>query len=248
MSGHSKWSQIKHKKAATDKKKGATFSKLAAAISIAAKQGGGDPTSNFKLRLAIEKARAVNMPNENVERAIKRGTGGDGTSIIEEVTYEGFGPSGVAIIVEGATDNKNRTTSEIKNIFSEFGGRLAGPGAVSYQFESKGIIVIKTQENLEEFELELIDMGAEDIEEVENTIMIYTAPEAFGKVRKILEEKGVEIVSSELVKESKNQVQITDKETAEKALKLVEALEENEDVLAVYSNFDIPQEILKQLS
>ena len=247
MSGHSKWSQIKHKKAATDKKRGAVFSKIAVAITIAARDGGDDPSSNFKLRLAIDKAKQANMPQANVERAIKKGTGEAGGAIIEEVVYEGFGPQGVAIICEGATDNKNRTLSEVKRIFSENHGRLAGSGAVAYQFEPKGIISIKTPKDQEELELELIDAGAEDFEEAEDSLIIYTTPAGFGRVKKMLTDKGVGINSAELAKEAKNIVQIKDKEAAEKILNLVEALENHQDILAVFSNFDIPEKLLTEL-
>lgn len=247
MSGHSKWSQIKHKKAATDKKKGAAFSKLAAAISITAREGGGDTGSNFRLRLAIDKARESNMPQVNIERAIKKGTGEIEGAQIEEITYEGFGPAGIAIIAEGATDNKNRTLSEIKHIFTENNGHLASSGAVSFQFEPKGIISIKAPANKDELELELIDIGAEDFEETENSLIIYTSPAGFGRVRKALIDKGVKINSAELAKEAKNLVQISDQETAEKILKLVEALKDHQDILSVYTNFDISEEILKQI-
>jgi YebC/PmpR family DNA-binding regulatory protein len=247
MSGHSKWSQIKHKKAATDKKKGTVFSKLVAAIAVAAKQGGGDPSANFKLRLAIDQARENNMPNENIERAIKKGTGGAGSVAIEEVTFEGFGPGGISIIAEGVTDNKNRTLSEIKHIFSENGGRFASEGAVAYQFEPKGIISVKIPAGRDELELELIDAGAEDFEEADETLIIYTSPAGFGKVKKALIDKGIEINSAELAKEAKTLIQINDKETAKKALNLVEALQNHDDILTVYSNFDIPEEIIKDI-
>jgi YebC/PmpR family DNA-binding regulatory protein len=247
LSGHSKWAQIKHKKAAEDKKKGATFSKLVAAIAVAAREGGSDPAANFKLRLAIDQARQANMPNENIDRAIKKGTGDAGSVAIEEVTFEGFGPAGVSIIAEGVTDNKNRTLSEIKHIFTEYGGRLGSQGAVAYQFEPKGIISLKKPDHQDELELELIDAGAEDFEEAENSLIIYTSPAGFGKVKKILVDKGIEITSAELAKEAKITVPINNTETAERVLKLVETLEAHDDILAVYANFDIPDEILKEI-
>lgn len=246
MSGHSKWSQIKHKKAATDKKRGAVFSKLATAITIAAREGGGDPSSNFRLRLAIDKAKQANMPSNNIKRAISKGTGEDGGSTIEEFVYEGFGPEGIVIMCEGATDNKNRTLSEVKRIFSKNGGRLAGSGAVAYQFEPKGIISIKAPKDKDEFELELIDAGAENFEETEDSLTVYTSPAGFGKVKKILIEKNINILSAELVKEAKSLVRVNDQKEAKKVLNLVEALEAHDDIFAVYSNFDIPENILNQ--
>lgn len=247
MSGHSKWSQIKHKKAAEDKKKGAVFSKIAAAITIAARESGGDPSTNFKLRLASDKAREVNMPQANIERAIKKGTGEASGATIEEVSCEGFGPEGVAVICEGATDNKNRTLSEIKQIFSEFGGKIASEGAVAYQFEPKGIISITMPKDKDELELELIDAGAEDFEEAEGRLIIYTSPAGFGRVRKLLLEKGIKIDSAELAKEAKNLIKIENKEIAKKILNLAEALEGHQDILSVYSNFDISEDILKEI-
>jgi len=248
MSGHSKWSQIKHKKAAEDKKKGAVFSKLAAAITITAREGGGDPATNFKLRLAIDKAREANMPQENIERAIQKGAGKAEGAHIEEIVCEGFGPQGVAVICQGATDNKNRTLSEIKQIFTEYGGKIASAGAVAYQFEPKGIISIKPPKDKDELELELIDIGAEDFEETEDSLIIYTSPAGFGRVRKALINKGIEINSADLAKEPKNLVQVTYREQAEKVIKLVEALENHQDILQVFANFDIPDQILKQVS
>ena len=247
MSGHSKWSQIKHKKAVTDKKRGATFSKLAMAITIIAREGGGDLSSNFRLRLAIDKAKQANMPNDNIERAIQKGTGESGGKTIEEFIYEGFGPKGIAVICEGATDNKNRTLSEIKLIFSEHNGRLAGSGAVAYQFEPKGIINVDKPKNIDELELELIDIGAEDFEENKSSLTICTSPTGFGKVRKAILEKKLKINSAELVKEAKDIIQINDKEDAEKIIKFIESLEDHQDVFSVFTNFDISENILNQL-
>lgn len=234
MSGHSHYATIKRQKAATDAVKGNVFSRHAKNILVAAK-GGGDPDLNFKLRVAIDKARADNMPKENIERAIAKATSEGGN--LEEVIYEGFGPAGVSVIVEAATDNKNRTAQEIKNLFDKSGGRLAGPGAVSYNFESKGFLLVKKAENAEAQMLALIDAGAEDLTEVEDGIEVYTHPESLSTLRKKLLDAGFTITETEIQMKPKTTMEITDPTQEEKIIKFLDTLEENDDVQKVYSNF-----------
>lgn len=251
MSGHSKWAGIKHKKAIIDAKKGKAFTQVANMISVAAKQGGGDPKMNFALRLAIEKAKALNMPTANIERSIKRGTGEGGTTRIEEFTYEGYGPAGIAVLVETASDNKNRTVSEIRSNFTKYGGSLAGTGAVAYLFDKKGQLTINTKEQIkskDELEMTVIDSGADDFEETQENIIVYTKPSDLAKVKESLESSGLNIDSAELTFIPKNEVKISDKDKAQSILKLIDTLESLDDVVAVHSNFDIPEEILKEFS
>lgn len=249
MSGHSKWASIKHKKAATDAKKGKAFTAVANMISVAARKGGGDPKMNFALRLAIEKAKAANMPSANVERAIKRGTGEGGTARIEEFTYEGYGPAGIAVLVETASDNKNRTVSEIRAAFTKYGGSLAGSGAVMYLFDQKGQITINPKDqkiSKDELEMMIIDSGADDFEESEEQIIVYTKLNDLAKVKEALESLNIAIDSAELAFVPQNEVKVSDKGKAQSILKLIDALESLDDVVAVHSNFDIPEEILEQ--
>lgn len=234
MSGHSHYATIKRQKAATDAVKGNVFSRHAKNILVAAK-GGGDPDLNFKLRVAIDKARADNMPKENIERAIAKATSEGGN--LEEVIYEGFGPAGVSVIIEAATDNKNRTAQEIKNLFDKSGGRLAGPGAVSYNFESKGFLLVKKTEDAEAQMLALIDAGAEDLTEVEDGIEVYTHPESLSALRKKLLDAGFTITETEIQMKPKTTMEITDPSQEEKIIKFLDTLEENDDVQKVYSNF-----------
>ncbi len=238
MSGHSKWSTIKRQKGAADQKRGALFTKLGNNITIAAREGGGDAEMNFKLRLAMDKAKAANMPKENIERAIKRGTGelaGDG---IEEIVYEGFGPEGVAIYIEALTDNKNRTVANIKHILSKYGGNLGGPGSVAWMFDRKGVIRILSEDleiSEDDLSLKAIDAGAEDIVSEEDGIIIYTAPEKLEAVKKLLEKSGVKIsfAETEFVPQDKVVVSEAAKSNLEK---LYEELEENEDISNYYTN------------
>ena len=252
MSGHSKWSTIKRQKGATDIKRGQTFTKIANTIAIAVKLGGsGDPNSNPRLRMAMEGAKSVNMPNANVQRAIERGLG-QGKEALEEVIYEGFGPGHVAFIVEGVTDNRLRTNQEIKSIFERNGGSLAGQGSVSYMFTKIGEIrVISHQSSViskEDEILQLIDLGADDVEdyEEENTqkYLVYIEDSELNTMGTKITQAGFEIESQELVMKPKTTQQITNKELAEKVINFVEKLEENEDVQKVYSNFDIPEGII----
>lgn len=250
MSGHSKWSSIKRQKGAADIKRGQTFTKLGNAISIATREGGGgDPASNFKLRLAIEQAKAVNMPKENIQRAIDRGLGRGGAGgQLESVVCEGYGPAKVALIVEAVTDNKNRTTSEIKNIIERSGGSFVSPGTVSWMFSDEGVIVVsKGGKRMEEFLDLAIEAGAEDVAESGDMVEVYTKPNTFESVKKILMDKGLTVASAEISKKPSATVAISDADTAKKVLDLMEKLEELDDVQKVWSNFDIPDTLLSQL-
>ncbi|OGM24666.1 hypothetical protein A2627_02610 [Candidatus Woesebacteria bacterium RIFCSPHIGHO2_01_FULL_39_28] len=242
MSGHSHYATIKRQKGLKDAQKGNVFSKLGRAITIAAKEGGGpDPDSNFKLRVAVEKARQANMPKENIERAISKASGGE---VLEEVFYEGFGPGGVGVIVEVATDNRNRTGQEIKNLFEKAGGRLGGPGSVSFNFEPKGLILVRKQKNLESQILTLIDLGAEDVEETENDVEVYVSPEKLASVRKVVEEKGFEVTSSELIQKPKNFVTVSSSEEAKKTISFLDNFNDHDDVQKVFANLDVPKDLI----
>lgn len=247
MSGHSKWSTIKRQKESKDARRGQIFTKLGAAITVAVRAGGGigDPEKNFKLRLAIEKARSLNMPKETIQRAIARGEGGKDGSNWSEVIYEGYGPEGIAVVIEAVTDNKNRTTAEIKNFFERAGGSITSPGAVSFQFKKTGLITVEKTPSLDDQILSLIDQGAEDVEEASDVIEVYTQPEDLRQMRKKIESLGFSVLSEELIMQSVSPVKIEDKVKAEKILKFMENLEEYDDVQKVYANFDIPEEILR---
>ncbi len=248
MSGHSKWSQIKHKKAKTDAARGKAFSKTIRLITVAARQGGGNPETNARLRIAIQKAREMNMPQENIEKAIKRGTGELEGINYEEVIYEGYAPGGVAVMVEATTDNRNRTTAEIRHIFSRRGGSLAESGSVSWIFERKGLISFE-KDNIDEEELMMvaIEAGAEDIEEGESIIDVITSPSDFERVREAIEHAGIPYVLAQVTMLPKTRVNLEGK-TAQQVLELIDALEEHDDVQEVYSNFEIADEILESLS
>lgn len=249
MSGHSKWANIKHRKAAADAKKGKLFSNLSKEIIIAAKQGGGNPETNPRLRAAIERAREANMPKENIERAIKRGTGEIPGVTYEEVVYEGYGPAGVAIMVEVVTDNKNRTASEIRRIFTKHGGNLGEAGCVSWIFEDKGSIFIDKESVVDEDQLlsDALEAGAEDVRIDPDSIEVITSPQEFTAVKEALLAKGYKITQAEVTKVPKNLVPVQG-EDAEKLLKLMEELDDHDDVQKTYANFDIPDEILQKLS
>lgn len=243
MSGHSKWSTIKRQKEGTDAKKSLAFSKFSKAISIAAKEGP-DPASNFKLRLIIERARAVNMPKENIERAISKAAS---AADVEETVYEGFGPGGVGVVVQAATDNKNRTAQEMKNLFERGGGRLASPGSVSYGFEQVGQILVTKNDNTEEQMLSLIDVGGEDMEETADGIEVYVRPNETAVIRAKIEEAGFNVIRMELALRPKTLVTLTDVETAKRAISFLENIESNEDVQNVFSNIDVSQEVADNL-
>ncbi len=243
MSGHSHYATIKRQKGLKDAAKGKIFSKLGRAIGIAVKTGGGmDPNANYKLRMAIDVARAQNMPKDNIDRAISK-AGGESASI-EEIAYEGFGPGGIGIIVEAATDNKNRTSQEIKNIFDKAGGNMAGPGSVSFNFDPKGLLLIKKSDNIEDQMLALIDLGVEDVQETQDGIEIYVQSEKLGETRDVLISKGFEIESMELTRKSKNNIIISDTSLANRILKLLDNLEDYEDVQKVYANLEISDTVI----
>ena len=247
MSGHSKWSKIKHQKGADDVKRGNLFTKLTREIIIAAKDGGGDPDTNFRLRLAVQKARDSNMPMDNIDRAIKKGTGDLAGGSLIEMTLEGYGPSGMAILVSALTDNRNRTVQEVRSTFTRHGGSMGESGCVAWIFESRGVININA-ENVEADELALnaIDAGAEDVQISSGLVEVITKPDALEKVRAALEQKKIKIEESELQMVPKTLVKL-DEKAATQALKLLERLEEIDDVQNVYSNADIPDSVLEAI-
>jgi YebC/PmpR family DNA-binding regulatory protein len=249
MSGHSKWSTIKRQKGANDAKRGALFTKVAREISVAARQGGGDPDANYRLRLAIEKARSVNMPADNIKRTIEKATGGGDAEQYEEIAYEGYGPGGVAVLVEAATDNRNRTAAEVRSIFTKSGGQLAGSGAVAWQFEPRGYISIRRDGvDADEVALAAIDAGAEDVDTDEDEeIAVYTAPADLERVRMALEDAGIAVDSAESTMVAKNTVEL-DSAKARQALRLVELLEELDDVQRVTANFEIPEDVFAEVA
>jgi YebC/PmpR family DNA-binding regulatory protein len=247
VSGHSKWSSIKHKKGAADAKRGQLFSKLSRAIIVAAKEGGPDPAANLALQNAIEKARSYSMPKDNIERAIAKGSGADAEgSSFEAVIYEGYGPEGVAVLVEALTDNRNRTASEVRHLFAKHGGNLGTTGAVAWQFERKGVVVLPASAvDEDDLVLAVVDAGAEDVERDGSSFVVTSAPEALSAVRAAVERAGLEIESVELALVPKATVAVDDESTARKLVRLVEGLEEADDVQDVYANFDIPEAVLE---
>lgn len=248
MSGHSKWHSIKHKKAATDAKRGKIFTKHAKLITVAAREGGGDPAMNASLRVAVDNAKAANMPNANIDRAIKKGTGElkDG-AVIMEAMYEGFGPAGTAVLVQALTDNKNRSYSNIKTIFTKNGGNIGESGSVSWMFKKKGLITVElADQDPEELELAAIDAGAEDIKVEGEIVEVYTEPTELAVVRSQLEKAQITAKSSIITYVPDNTVKIEDVNEAKKILKFMDALDEDEDVGDVFSNFDISEAILEQ--
>ncbi len=248
MAGHSKWHNIRAKKSKMDAKKGKLFTKLAREIQVAARNGGPNPDTNVRLRIAIDKALAANMPKENIERAIKKGTGELGGENIEEVTYEGYGPGGVAILIEAMTDNRNRTAGEIRHIFSKYGGSMAEAGAVAWIFERKGVIDILPEgiEDIEEFMLEIIDLGAEDVKEEDEIIEVITDPKDYASILEKVKSMNLKVEQSELTFVPKNYVSVSG-EDAEKLMKLIQILEDHDDVQNVHANFDISPEELEAL-
>ncbi len=244
MSGHSKWHSIKHKKGAADAKRGKVFTKMAAEIAIAA-QDGADPAMNFKLRLAIQKAKAANVPAANIERAIAKGSGQGGGAKLEELLYEGYGPAGVAIMVKALSDNRNRTSPEVKSTFSKHGGTMGGQGSVAYLFEKKGVIICKPEADKDEMSLMAIEAGADDIDDSGEQLIIYTQPNKLEEVRDALGEDNVE--SAEVKQEPSQTIVVDDEGKAKTLLYLMEALDDLDDVVEVTSNFDIPEEILNKL-
>ena len=247
MSGHSKWSTIKHKKGAADAKRGQLFTKLTRAIIVAAREGGADPGANLALQNAIEKARSYSMPRDTIDRAIAKGSGADAdASQFETVVYEGFGPSGVAVIVEALTDNRNRTAGDVRHTFTKNDGNLGGSGAVSWLFERRGVVLV-TAAGVDEDELTLAaaEGGAEDVALDGSTFVVTTAPEQLSAVREAIEAAGFEVDSAELTMVPKTTVEVADEGDAKKVLRLIDQLEENDDVQDVWANFDIPEAVLE---
>ena len=250
MSGHSKWSTIKHKKGAADAKRGQLFTKLSRAIMVAAKEGGSDPGTNMSLANAVEKARSYSMPKDNIDRAIAKGAGeGTDGATFETVVYEGYGPEGVAVIVEALTDNRNRTAADVRHLFSKHGGNLGATGAVAWQFERRGVVLVAA-DGVDEDELFLAvaDAGADDVERDGSVFQVSSAPEQLSTVREAVESAGFSIESAELSMVPKVTVEIGDESTAKKVVRLVEGLEENDDVQDVYANFDIPESVLEAVT
>lgn len=248
MAGHSKWANIKHKKAASDKVKGKVFSKLAKEIMVAARIGGGDPDSNITLRTLVQKARAANMPSDNVERAIKKGTGELEGAAMEEIIYEGFGPGGVSLLVKCLSDNRNRTAGEVRNVFTKLGGNLAGAGAVARSYQRKGQFIISAEGVTEDKLIEVaLDAGAEDVKNNGDYFEVICHSNDFNKVSEALTSKGITSEESEVTMIPDLMVEVTDKTQAAAILKFVEALEDLDDVQNVYSNFDIPDEVMAAL-
>ncbi|MBI2864956.1 MAG: YebC/PmpR family DNA-binding transcriptional regulator [Chloroflexi bacterium] len=246
MSGHSKWAQIKRQKGANDAKRGQIFTKFGREIMVAARQGGPDPESNFRLRLAIQRAREQNMPMENIDRAIKRATGGAEASTLEETTYEGYGPSGVAVYVEALTDNRNRTVADVRNVFTRGGGSLGEAGCVAWLFDALGIITVEPGgADQDELALTAIDAGADDVKVEDGYIEIYAQPQDLEAVRKTMEGSGVKVTAAELSMVPKTMVPLEEKESLQ-TLRLMDKLEELDDVQRVYTNADIPDEVLKK--
>lgn len=244
MAGHSKWNNIKHKKGKADAQKGKIFAKVAKEIIVAVKHGGGDPDANFALRMALDKARSVNTPNENINRAIQRGLGGADGDNYEEFSYEGFGPGGVAVMVDLLSDNRNRTASDIRHLFSKHGGNMGENGCVAYLFDKKGLIVIeREQETRSEDEMLLLalEVGAEDLQVDEESFEVITAPTDLESVRSFLTEQGITIASAELSMIPQTMVAV-EGDVAERVFKLLDALEDHDDVQNVYTNADLPDE------
>jgi YebC/PmpR family DNA-binding regulatory protein len=249
MSGHSKWSTIKRQKGVTDARRGAVFTKVAREIAVAARAGGGDPDANFRLRLAMDKARGVNMPMDNIKRAIERATGSGEGEQFEEIVYEGYGPGGVAVLVEAATDNKNRTAADVRSIFTKAGGSLAGAGAVAWQFEPRGLIAVQPEgRDPDEVALAAIDAGADDVDVSDpERVEVYTSPADLERVRKGLDLAGIAVESAENAMIAKAHVEL-DANRARQNLRLIELLEDLDDVQRVTANFDIPEEIFAEVA
>jgi YebC/PmpR family DNA-binding regulatory protein len=250
MSGHSKWSSIKHKKGAADAKRGQLFTKLSRAIIVAAKEGGPDPAANLSLQNAIEKAKSYSMPKDNIERAIAKGSGADAdAAAFETVVYEGYGPDGVAVLVEALTDNRNRTASDVRHTFAKNGGNLGTTGAVAWLFERRGLVVVDA-ETADEDELMLAaaDGGADDVEQDGSVFQVTSAPDRLAAVREAIEAAGIAVESAELSMVPKTTVEVAAEASAKKLVRLIEALEENDDVQGVYANFDIPEQVLEAVT
>jgi YebC/PmpR family DNA-binding regulatory protein len=248
MSGHSKWASIKHKKAVVDARRGQAFTKLARAITVAAREGGGDPESNATLANAVQKARDASMPKDNIERAIDKGTGaGADAEAIESVVYEGYGPGGVALLIEALTDNRNRTGSDVRHLLSKHGGSLGEPGSVAYLFDKRGVIVVDAGRYSEDDLIVAIDAGAQDIAVDDDVYEILTEPGDLAAVRAALAVAGVEIESADLAQRPKISVPV-EEDQAVRLMRLIDGLEENDDVGAVHANFDVPAEVMERVA
>ena len=248
MSGHSKWHSIKHKKGAADAKRGKLFAVLIRQIEVAARAGGGDLDTNATLRTMVQKARDNSVPLDTIQRAIKRGTGEEEGVVYEPVTYEGYAPGGVAVIVQALTDNRNRTSAEIKNLFSRNGGNFAEPGAVSWQFERKGVVNVDRSADEDELMLAAADAGAEDVEDGGDNWNVTTPPTDLHAVRTAIEEAGFKVTSADLTMIPTTTVELTEESQAKTVLRLADALEDHDDVEAVYANFDIPDAVLEAVT
>ena len=250
MSGHSKWSSIKHKKGAADAKRGKLFSKLSRAIIVAAKEGGGDPANNLALQNAIEKAKSYSMPKDNIDRAIAKGSGADADAdAFETIVYEGYGPEGVAVIVEALTDNRNRTAADVRHLFAKNGGNLGATGAVAWQFDRRGVVVVPA-DGVDDEELLLVaaDGGADDLELDGDVFQVTSAPESLSSVRGAIEAAGFTVDSAELQLVPKTTVAVDDEAKARQVMRLIDELEDNDDVQDVYANFDIPEQVLEAVA
>jgi len=248
MSGHSKWSTIKRKKGAVDAKRGRIFGRLAKEVAVAARLGGGDPTGNPRLRAAIAAAKAENMPGDNITRAIRKGSGEGGGAALEEIFLEGYGPAGVALMVETLTDNKNRTVSDVRHLITKYGGSLGEPGCVAWMFDKKGVIVFDRVEVTEDQLLEAaLECGAEDLQSDESQFEVLTDPNAFLEIKEALEARGFTPALAEVQMRPKTTVKIDEEKSAQQLLRLVELLEEHDDVSDVFANFDIPDQLLEAL-
>jgi YebC/PmpR family DNA-binding regulatory protein len=245
MSGHSKWATIKHKKGAVDKARGKLFNKIARQLEVAARESGGDPTTNATLRTVVQKAKAAQMTNDAIDRAIKRGTGENDGGTYEAITYEGYAPGGVALLIDVLTDNRNRTGSEIRNIFTKLGGSMAEPGAVGWQFRRQGVVMVSGEASEEEVMMTAIDSGADDVADDGGTWRITCDPSRTFEVKAALEAAGFEVLSADSPMVSETLVPVTDIDDAKKVLRIMEAIEDNDDVQDVYSNFDIDDDVME---
>ena len=249
MSGHSKWSTIKRKKGAIDAKRGKIFTRLIKEITVAARAGGGDPEGNPRLRTAVLAAKTENMPKDNIARAIKKGTGEIAGEIYDEIMYEGYGPGGVAVLVECMTDNRNRTVADVRHFFAKSNGNLGESGCVSWMFDKKGLIQVEKKNISEEEMMDMaLEVGAEDVVEEESEFQVYTSPEDFETVRSALEERGIKFLEAQVSMIPKNTVEVTDEKIARSLMKLMENLEDHDDVQNVYANFDIDDALMEQIS
>lgn len=245
MSGHSKWSNIKHRKGKEDARKGKVFTKLARAITVAVKEGGSEPEYNPLLKAAIEKAKIENMPNDNIDRSIKKAAGDQNENLFETINYEGYGPAGIAVLVSCLTDNRNRTASDVRHSFDKFGGNLGQSGCVSFMFDKRGLIVIKREDNIDEEELMLkaIDMGAVDFSSNDEEFEILTNPEDFNIIRDKLKEDGYDFVTAEISHIPQNTIKLSEEKDIKNMVKMIESLEDNDDVQEVYYNWEIPDDL-----